>query len=206
MLKVLGRTSSINVQKVMWLVGELGLDHERVDVGGPFGGTDTPEYLAMNPTKRIPTIDDDGFTLWESHAIVRYLSEKHGLGSWCPKDAQERARADQWMDWPYNAAYPNLITAFLGLYRVAEADRDNDAISKALHICAKELRVLDAHLANRNFIMGDAITMGDIPVGCVTYRWYAMNIDRTELPHLAAWYARLQERPAYREHAMIPLQ
>ena len=206
MLKVWGRTNSINVQKVMWLVGELDLDHERVDVGGPFGGTDTPEYLGMNPTKRIPTIDDDGFTLWESHAIVRYLSKKYGSGSWCPNDAGEHARADQWMDWPYNAAYPNLITAFLGLYRVAEADRDNDAIPKALHLCAKELLVLDAHLENRNFILGDTISMADIPAGCVTYRWNAMNIERPELPHLAAWYARLEERPAFREHAMIPLQ
>ena len=206
MLKIWGRHTSSNVQKVMWAVGELGIEYERADVGGMYGGLDTQAFAALNPNRRIPVIEDEGTLVWESNAIVRYLCERYAHCTLHPTNPATRARADQWMDWLYNAAYPNLIKAFLGLYRVAEADRDNDAISKALHICAKELRVLDAHLANRNFVMGDAITMGDIPVGCVTYRWYAMNIDRPELPHLAAWYARLQERPAYREHAMIPLQ
>ena len=206
MLKVWGRTNSINVQKVMWLIGELGLSHERVDVGGPFGGTDTQEYLTINPTSRIPTIEDDGLALWESHVIVRYLAAKHGAGSWYPDDPQDRARADQWMDWPYNAAYYNLIKVFLGIYRTPEDERNNEAIATALEICAKELQVLDAHLENRSYILGNAITMGDIPVGCVTYRWYAMDVERPDLPNLAAWYARLQERPAFREHAMIPLK
>ncbi len=205
MLKVWGRTNSINVQKVMWLVGELDLEHERVDVGGPFGGLDQPDYVVMNPTSRIPTIDDDGFTMWESHAIVRYLAAKYASGSWCPSNAPDRARADQWMDWSYNGVYQNLIAAFLGLYRTPEDERDNDVISKALHICGRELRVLDSHLGSRQFVLGDEISMGDIPIGCITYRWYAMDIERPYLPHLESWYARLQERPAFREHAMIPL-
>ncbi len=205
MLKVWGRETSINVQKVMWLVGELGLEYERVDVGGPFGGLDQPDYMAMNPTSRIPTIEDDGFTLWESHAIVRYLAQKHGAGSWWPDDPRIRAVADQWMDWPYNVAYPQLIKAFLGLYRTPEDERDDDAIARALQTCAKELGVLDAYLARNAYVAGDAPTMGDVPVGCITYRWYAMDIERPEYPNLAAWYARLRESPAFREHAMIPL-
>tara|TARA_Y100001960_G_C14760811_1_gene874013 strand:- start:662 stop:1282 length:621 start_codon:yes stop_codon:yes gene_type:complete len=205
MLKVWGRTNSINVQKVMWLIGELGLDFERIDAGGPFGGLDKPDYLAMNPTSRIPTIDDNGFTMWESHAIVRYLASKNATGTWYPSDAKCRAHADQWMDWLYNGAYQNLITAFLGLYRTSREERDGDAISKALHICGRELSVLDSHLSCRTYVLGENISMGDIPAGCITYRWFAMDIERPKLPHLAAWYARLEERPAFREHAMIPL-
>ena len=205
MLKVWGRTNSINVQKVMWLIGELGLDYERINVGGPFGGLDQPDYLAMNPTSKIPTIDDDGFTMWESHAIVRYLSSKYASGAWHPNSAQDRALADQWMDWPYNGVYQNLIIAFLGLYRTSKEERDSDAIFRALNICGGELSILDSHLASCAYILGDNISIGDIPVGCVTYRWYAMDIERPHLPNLEAWYARLQERPAFREHAMIPL-
>lgn len=205
MLKVWGRETSINVQKVMWLVGELGLEYERVDVGGPFGGLDRPDYVAMNPTGRIPTMEDDGFTLWESHAIVRHLARKHGAGSWWPDDPRTLAVADQWMDWPYNLAYPQLIRAFLGLYRTPEDERDDDAITRALQVCATELRVLDSHLERNAYVAGDAPTMGDVPVGCIAYRWYAMDVERPELPNLAAWYARLRERPAFREHAMIPL-
>ena len=137
MLKVWGRETSINVQKVMWLVGELGLEYERVDVGGPFGGLDRPDYVAMNPTGCIPTMEDDGFTLWESHAIVRHLARKHGAGSWWPDDPRTLAVADQWMDWPYNLAYPQLIRAFLGLYRTPEDERDDDMITRALQVCAR---------------------------------------------------------------------
>ena len=205
MLKVWGRETSINVQKVMWLVGELGLECERVDAGGPFGGLDRPDYVAMNPTGRIPTLEDDGFTLWESHAIMRYLARKHGAGSWWPDDPRTLAVADQWMDWPCNLAYPQLIRAFLGLYRTPEDERDDDAIARALQICAAELRILDSHLERNAYVAGDAPTMGDVPVGCIAYRWLAMDIERPELPNLAAWYARLRERPAFREHAMIPL-
>ncbi len=205
MLKVWGRETSINVQKVMWLVGELGLEYERIDAGGPFGGLDAPEYTAMNPTRRIPTVADGGFTLWESHAVVRYLAQKHGAGSWWPDDACARAVADQWMDWPWNAVYPHLIAAFIALYRTPEDERDGDAVARSLKICARELAVLDSHLADNAWVAGDALTMGDIPAGCIAYRWHAMDIERPELPHLAAWYARLRERPAFREHAMIPL-
>ena len=205
MITVHGRRNSINVQKVMWLVGELGLEYERIDAGGPFGGLDRPDYVAMNPTGRIPTLEDDGFTLWESHAIVRYLARKHGAGSWWPDDPRTLAVADQWMDWPCNLAYPRLIRAFLGLYRTPENERDDDAIARALQVCAAELRVLDSRLERNAYVAGDAPTMGDVPVGCIAYRWYAMDIERPELPNLEAWYARLRERPAFREHAMIPL-
>ena len=117
MLKVWGRATSSNVQKVMWLVGELELPHERVDVGGAFGGNDTPEFLAMNPNGLVPTVEDAGVVLWESHAIVRYLALKHAKGTICPDDLGARAMADRWMDWLVTTVNPNWGIMFGGLVR-----------------------------------------------------------------------------------------
>src|SRR5262249_15935258 len=99
MLKILGRKTSSNVQKVLWCCDEIGLAFERSDVGGTFGGNKTAEYLVLNPNGLVPTIDDDGFVLWESNPIVRYLAAKHAMGTLCPADLRKRADADRWMDW-----------------------------------------------------------------------------------------------------------
>ena len=99
MLKIWGRRNSINVQKVLWCCGELGLPFDRVDAGLQFGVNNTPEYKALNPNGLVPTIDDDGYVRWESHAIVRYLARKHGTGTLLPQDARAAADADRWMEW-----------------------------------------------------------------------------------------------------------
>jgi len=99
MIKIWGRKNSVNVQKVLWCCDELGIPYERVDAGGEFGGTREPEYLAMNPTALIPTIRDDGVTLWESNTIVRYLAAKYGAGSLWPEDLAARSLAEKWMDY-----------------------------------------------------------------------------------------------------------
>lgn len=117
MLKIWGRANSINVQKVLWCCDELSLEYERIDAGGPFGRTQNPDYLAMNPNGLIPTISDDGFTLWESNAIVRYLAAKHGVGGLCPEDLRERADADRWMDWQLGTLWVALRPVFIGLVR-----------------------------------------------------------------------------------------
>jgi glutathione S-transferase len=205
MLKVLGRPNSINVQKVMWCCGELGLEVDRVDVGGAFGGNDQPEYLAKNPTGLIPTLEDGDFFLWESNSIVRYIAEAYGDDQWFPADRRRRAHANQWMDWYIASVHAPMTVLFRQLIRTSPEDQDAGAIEKARQQAANLWGILDGHLAGRDYLTGDEPTMGDIPAGAAVYRWFTMDIDRPEAPNLRAWYDRLNARPPYREHVMLPL-
>ena len=146
MLKVWGRKTSVNVQKVMWAVGELGLAHQRFDYGGEFGKTDTPEYIQLNPNRLVPTIDDNGFVLWESSAIVRHLAQRYGRGTLSPADEQTFAKADQWMDWALSSLYGDIIsTCFIQLVRTPSADRNTDAVDAAAKRAGEKLAILNRH-------------------------------------------------------------
>ena len=203
MLKIWGRASSVNVQKVLWCAEELGLPFERVDIGGPFGGNRDAAYLAMNPNAVVPTIEDDGFTLWESNTIVRYLAAKHGMGRLCPSDLQRRADGERWMDWQLTTLNKDMVTLFWGLIRTAPEKRDSAVIAGALEALGEIWGRLDRHLADRAFIGGAAFTMADIPAGALAYRWFNLQVKRPALPRLEAWYQRLTERPGYAKHVMI---
>ena len=211
MLVVWGRKNSINVQKVMWAVGELGLAHERKDVGGPFGGLDSAEYGALNPNRLVPTlVDEDGTTIWESHSIVRYLAARYGNRTLWPEDPAARARADRWLDWMQTTLLPNLAPVFIGLIRTSEEKRDMARIERCARAMGETWRLLDAHLEGRRFVAADALTIGDIAVGAACYRYHALDIEglgveRPALPNIAAWYMRLREREPFRTHVMIPL-
>jgi len=204
MLIIWGRHTSSNVQKLLWGCTEMGVPYDRRDMAGKFGFTDA--YLAMNPNRVVPTIDDDGFILWESNACLRYLAAKHDPGGLWPQDLQMRGNAERWMDWQQTTAWPALRPAFQHLIRTPEDQRDMAAVEKAADDAGKALTIFDAWLADHPFAGGDRFTMGDIPLGFVVYRWFAMDIPRIDLPNLAAWYARMGERPGYREHMMIPLE
>jgi glutathione S-transferase len=205
MLKVWGRRNSINVQKVLWAVGELGLAHEHIDAGGPFGGLDTEEFAELNPNRRVPVIDDDGTVVWESHAIVRYLAAKYGAGTLWPEDPGARAQSDMWTDWTAADLQPAFIGGvFWNFYRTPEAQRNWPAIRQGIARSAILFRLLDRHLEGRHFVAGDQLTFGDIPAGSQLYRYFELEIDRPALPSVEAWYERLRERPAYREHVMVP--
>ena len=205
MLKVWGRNTSGNVQKVMWAIGELGLEHERIDVGRSYGGLDTPQYGILNPNRRIPTLQDGEVVLWESNVIVRYLAAKFGAGRLWPQDPAVRGVADQWMDWQQTTLLPDMRTVFWGLVRTAPEKRDQPAINAAVNNLKEIWSRLDAHLRNRLFVAGGSLTMGDIPVGTMCYRYHALGVERAPLPHLEAWYQRLTARDAFRTHVVIPL-
>jgi glutathione S-transferase len=205
MLRIWGRTSSINVQKVMWAVGELGLDHERIDAGGAFGGLDTDEFGERNPNRRVPTLEDDGLVMWESNACVRYLAARYDVGGLWPEDPAARARADMWMDWQQTTLVPDMTVVFWGLIRTPEGKRDLGAIDAAARRLGATWRVLEMQLAGRRFVAGDQLTIGDIPVGAGCYRYLGLPIERPSLPNLEAWYERLKQHHAYREHVMLPL-
>jgi len=205
MLTIWGRIVSSNVQKVMWAVGELGLEHERIDAGRSFGGLDTQAYGAMNPNRRIPTIRDGDVVLWESNVIVRYLAAKYGVGTLWPHDVAVRGVADQWMDWQQTTLLPDMHTVYWGLARTPAEQRDQPKIDAAVTNLKEIWGRLDAHLKDRRFVAGDSLTMGDIPVGTLCYRYHALGVERAPLEHVERWYDRLQERDAFRRHVMLPL-
>ena len=205
MLKVYGRANSANVQKVTWACAEMGVAYDRVDMGMQYGGNDTPEYLAMNPNGRVPTIDDDGFILWESNSIVRHLAAKNDPGGLMPSDPRVRADAERWMDWQLSTLGPAFFDMFWGLVRLSEAERDYDAIEQSRAETAKLFGFMDAQLAGRQFLVADNLTIGDIPFAGFAYRWFELDIERPSLPNFEAWYERLCDREGYREHIMVGL-
>ena len=206
MLEIWGRNNSTNVQKVLWCCDELGVSFRRYDVGGPFGGNREPEYLARNPTGLIPTISDDGFTLWESNTIVRYLSAKHGAGSLWPENPETRALADKWMDYQLGTLWPAFKDAVLDLVRTPPEQRDPAKIEASVQGTAEALAVLDAHLEGNEYVAGSSLTMGDVALGSSVYRWLNMEIERPQMPGLEAWHARLGERPAYQKTVMVSFE
>jgi glutathione S-transferase len=204
MLKLWGRTNSVNVKKALWALEELGVKYERIDAGMQFGVNKTPEYLKMNPTGLVPTIDDDGFTLWESHSIVRYLAAKHGAGTLCPSDAKARADVERWMDWAFtftNAMRP----VFWGLIRTPPDKRDTKSIEEGRENCIRLLAIPETGLAGKKYVGGGRFTMGDIPLGCEVQRWMRVPIERPAFPNVQAWFERLCERPAFKKIVDVPL-
>lgn len=204
MLTIWGRRNSLNVQKVMWTVGEIGLAYERRDVGGTFGGNKSDEYELLNPNRLIPTIEDSGTVIWESNAVVRYLAARYDTGGLWPEDPVKRAGADQWMDWMQTTLMPSLTTVFVGMTWTNPKERDTNLVNEASDRTGELFSRLDDHLADRAFVAGDTLSMGDIPLGAACYRYFSLDISRPQLPHLNRWYERLSARDAYQKHVMIP--
>ena len=208
MIKIWGRNTSSNVQKAMWAVGELGLACERIDIGGAFGKNKEPNYLAMNPNGLVPTLEEeDGFLLWESNSIVRYLAGKHDkAGVLEPKDPKQRALASQWMDWQLSVVGPAIFHAFWGLIRTPPEKRDMAAIKTSQEKTTACMQIMDAQLAKTKFMAGDAFSYGDIPVGVMCYRYRELVPDRPATPHLDRWYDAISSRKPFQEHVgSIPL-
>jgi glutathione S-transferase len=205
MLNLWGRINSINVQKVLWALDELKVPYERSDAGMQFGVVNEPFYRKMNPNGRVPTIEDDGFVLWESNAIVRYLSATYGAGTLSPNDPRQRADADRWMDWTTSTVAPALTPVFWGLIRTPPEKRNMAAIEAEAEKVAQAFQVLDQSLEGRDHVAGKSFTMGDIPLGAFVHRWYALAVKRPKLARVEAYYKRLQQRAPYKKHVMLPL-
>ena len=202
MIKIWGRNNSSNVQKAMWAVGELGIEHERIDIGGAYGMNKEPKYLAMNPNGLVPTLEEeDGFLLWESNSVVRYLAGKHDKnGTLEPKDAHQRGLASQWMDWQLTVVGPGITPAFWGLIRTPEDKRDMAAIKLSQDRTVENMRMLDAQLGKTAFVAGPAFSYGDIPVGVMCYRYRLLVPGRPSTPNLDRWYDAISSREAFQDH------
>jgi glutathione S-transferase len=200
-----GRSTSSNVMKVIWLLEELKLPYERIDVGGLFGKTDTPEYRAMNPTGLVPTLQEDDFTLWESNAILRYICNAHAPDTalW-PRDQYARANVDRWLEAQQTVMNRPQGVIFISLVRTPPEKRDQVAIAQAIKEAAHAWGLIGAELGHHSYIAGNEFSLADIAWGVHVNRWFNMKFDRPEVANLRAWYDRLLTRPAYRKHIADP--
>jgi len=206
-LKIWGRANSVNVQKVLWCLSELDLAYERIDAGMAFGKNREPDYLAMNPNGRVPTLVDGDFVLWESNSIMRYLAMAYGKGSAIyPEAPKRRAGVDRWLDWTLSTVQPVDRPVFWALVRTPPAQRDMAAIQKDVDAEAEVWRIADAELAGRRFIEGDDFTLADIAVGAYARRWLGVEgVSKPKLSHLDRWFAQFTERPGFRQFIAPPM-
>jgi glutathione S-transferase len=204
-LRVWGHPRSINVQKVLWALDELGLDYERVDAGGTFGRVKDADYLTLNPNGLIPTLEDGSAVLWESNAIVRYLYTKYGTHPALPSDLGVRGRADGWTDWYATTFWANVRPLLVQLVRTPADQRDAHLIDSSLRAATAAAEILERELGKRPYLAGDHFTFGDIPVASASQRWFNLPVQRAKLPAFEAWYARVKERPGFKRWLDLPL-
>ncbi|MBA2965434.1 MULTISPECIES: glutathione S-transferase family protein [Ramlibacter] len=205
MIRVWGRITSINVRKVVLTLQLLDLPFERTDAGSEFGIVRTPEYLARNPNALVPLLEDDGFELWESNVIVRYLCARHADGLLYPRDLRVRFDAERWMDWQQTTLNKAGREAFLQLVRTAPAQRRQEVVDASVAATEPLWDLLEAHLQRRAFMAGDALTMADIPIACELHRWRGLPLAWRARPHLDTWWARMTALPAARGVLDLPL-
>jgi glutathione S-transferase len=206
MLKIWGRTTSSNVQKVLWACAEMSIPFERIDAGLQFGRNRDPDYLALNPNGLVPTIEDGKTVIWESNTILRYLAATRGFERLHPKDPVERSHVERWMDWQLSVLGPPMATLLMGYYRTPPERRDAAALDTAHTRAVAAWRLLEDQLKDgRPYVAGKDITLADITLGMFVHRWYSYPVERPSMPHLKAWYDRLGTRPAYKTHVMMPV-
>ena len=204
MLSLYGRETSINVQKVAWALGELGLKFDWIDRKGQIGSVDVEDYEKLNPARRIPTLVDNGLILNQSNSIVRYLASVHQGNLWL-EDPGERAQADRWMEWQSTDLWVDMTPTFWGLIRTPEEERNMPIIDQHIKNLATHFDLLDKHLTNREFILGNRFSMADIPIGTGIYRYMSLPIEHPHFPNIDNWYGRLQDREVYRKYVMVPV-
>jgi glutathione S-transferase len=201
MITVWGRANSTNVIKVLWLCEELNLRFLRNDVGGTFGGLQTPQFLALNPNGVIPVIEDaGGAVVWESHSVLRYLAQKYGPDSLYPAEAVARSHVERWLDWHISTLAPVLNPVFVALYRTPVEQRDQKALEALVERLTAAMKQLDQQLSARSFIAGAHFSIADVAFGNSVWRWFAFPFERPKLAHLEQWQARLSARPGYQKY------
>ena len=201
MLRILGKSSSINVRKVLWCCAELGLGHDHEPWGSGFRSTQTDEFRRLNPNALVPVIEDDGFVLWESNTICRYLASRHGGGQLLSADPAARARVEQWMDWQATELNNAWRYAFMALVRHSPAHGDADALAASVANWNRHMQILDAQLDKTGaHAAGADFTLADIVLGLSTNRWFMTPMERPRLPAVEAYYERLSQRPAFLQH------
>lgn len=204
MLKVLGRSSSSNVQKVMWCLAELALSSDRLDVGGAFGGNREEPYLQLNPNGVVPTLIDGDHVVWESNTILRYLGNTRGESLY-PRQPARRSEVDCWMDWQLGTLNNGITPLFQSIVRTPVDQRQPEVVEQHRAATARWMSLLDAALAQREFVAGPTLSLADLALGPSVYRWFELQVERPKQPHLRAWYERMAQRPGFLTHVMVGL-
>jgi glutathione S-transferase len=205
MLRIWGRSNSINVMKVLWVCGEIGLEYERIDAGLHFGVVNTAEYAAMNPNRKVPTIDDHGTILFESNVICRYLAVKRQREDLMPSEVSRRFSVERWMDWASISVSQGMTPLFWQLVRTPEKERNGEVIANALAEAERCMRIINDQVVREGFMAGSSFTLADVPAAAFVHRWLALPISRPTLPVLEQYHTRMLGRPAYREHVALAL-
>jgi len=205
-IKFYGRSTSDSVQKTFWILCETEQPYEHIQLGGKHGGLDDPAYLALNPHARVQTLCDGDLVVWESNAIIRYLAATYASGSLWPVDAAKRAEADQWMEWAQTMLYPDFNKLFWLTIRAPIPEQDQALIAHTLVQVNEYYRVLEQHLAGRDYVLGESLTMADFPSGATLYRYFEMPVERPRLPNIQRWYESLKRQPACQAHVMVPFE
>jgi len=205
-VRLYARRTSSNSQKVLWLLGELGLPYEFIATGGDAGGLDDPAYVAMNPNAAVPTLVDGELALWESHSILRYLAAAHAPERFWPNDPAERSLIDRWMDWSQSQFDVSFMTLFWGHWRTPEAQRKVRVNEFHLGRCRRYLEILDGQLDENEYVVGDSLTLADVPVGALMFRYANLDVTDELPPNVRRWYRALTERQAYQAHVMLPFE
>ncbi|PPR63757.1 MAG: Glutathione S-transferase GstB [Alphaproteobacteria bacterium MarineAlpha4_Bin2] len=217
MLKIWGRPTSACTQKALWGLEEANVNYEltlasgtmgpngHVSKGGAaYGIVDTPEYRSKNPNGTVPTIDDDGFILWESNVIVRYLAMKYAPSKMYGDNLETFAAASRWMDWEQSKFLPEQHILVMNLVRLPPDERDPKAVEEARLSLLKPLGILEEQLSKTEYVAGDAFSMGDIPIGMRVHRWFLFDLKSPSMPNLERWYKAIQHRPAFKRHIANP--
>jgi glutathione S-transferase len=206
-LKIWGRANSVNVQKVLWCLRELDLTYERVDAGMAFGRNTEPDYLAMNPNGRVPTLVDGDYVLWESNSVMRYLVLAYGKGSPIyPQAPKQRAGVDRWLDWTLSTMQPVDRPVFWALVRTPVEKRDMVAIQKDVDAEAVQWRIVDHQVATRRFVEGDEFSIADIALGAYARRWFGVEgVSKPKLANLERWFAQFASRPGFQQFIAPPM-
>ena len=206
-LQIWGRANSVNVQKVLWCCRELAVPFTRIDAGMQYGRNGDPDYLAMNPNGRVPTLVDGDFALWESNSIMRYLALTHASTSQIyPAEPKVRAGMERWLDWTLSTLQPVERPLFWGLVRTPVAERDMAAMQQAADTAAVQWRIVDRQLADRAYMEGDAFSLADIAIGAYARRWLGVEgVNRPALPHLQRWFETIARRPGFQEFVAPPM-
>lgn len=201
-MKLYGRTTSFNVQKVMWLLEELKLSYEHVELGGRFGGLDSEAFAELNPMRKVPVLIDGDRAIWESHSILRYLAAEYGSDDWLPESAYSRSLYERWMDWSQVTFQPAFMATFWGYYRTPETKRDMQRVTQALQTCDVCLQQLEVALTNQSFLAGESISLADVCAGAILYRLTEQGLDVVLPFRVNQWFERLQSRPGYQKWVM----
>ncbi|MBE88010.1 MAG: hypothetical protein CMM76_01055 [Rhodospirillaceae bacterium] len=212
--KLWGRPTSARTEKVMLALAELNIEHDyilssatmgpdgSVTKGGKaFGIVDTTEYLAMNPNGTVPTINDNGYVLWESNAIIQYLGMKYDPGLFYDNDIETYGSAARWLMWENNQLIPPMHELVMHLVRLPEDQRDTREAEKARQKLIKEFTIIEEQLGKTEYIAANRWTMGDIPLTIRCHRWHLFDIERPDMPNLSRYYSAVQKRPSFQSIA-----